>query len=164
MLALISTMNDLDFRALVHVYRANTELFGNVKNDAYKLLSYEQNFYQYLNEVFFATPGAQYAVWCVEGAYLSALRLEPYRGGLLITALETAPEVRNRGYATKLLKAVLVSVRTSGCNSVYAHIDKRNDLSLRTHKKCGFTVISDSARLLDGSFLPTMFTLCSSIE
>ena len=118
----------------------------------------EQEFYQYLNEVFFRTPDAVYAVWEEKGCYVSALRLEPFRDGLLLEALATAPDQRGKGYARKLIQAVLDQ---TGPTRIYSHVDKRNSASLKTHAACGFSVILDYAVGIDGSVNPRSLTMCS---
>lgn len=116
----------------------------------------EQGFYQYLQQVFFRTPGARYLIWDENGHYVSALRLEPYRDGLLLEALETAPRHRQKGYAVKLMAAAL---QYAGNVRIYSHVGKKNTASLRTHEKCGFHVISDYAVYADGSVDERCFTL-----
>lgn len=108
----------------------------------------EQDFYQYLREVFFPVPGAVYCIWQEENAYVSALRLEPYRDGLLLEALETAPGERRRGYAEALIRAVLERFAPT---KIYSHVGKRNYPSLKTHEKCGFRRALDYAVYVDGS-------------
>ena len=66
----------------------------------------EEEFYRYLSQVFFKTPGAICAVWEESGRYVSALRLEPYRDGLLLEALDSQTKLRRRGYAGGLIEAV----------------------------------------------------------
>lgn len=111
----------------------------------------EREFRQYLEEVFFRTPGAVCALWEENGRYVSALRLEPYRDGLLLEALETAPDHRKKGYAAALITAVQGWLREQGPVHLYSHIGKRNDASRRTHEKCGFQRISDHAVYISGS-------------
>lgn len=94
---------------------------------------------------------------------MSALRIESYRNGVLVTGLETAPNFRNRGYAESLLSAVMDHLSECGSNFVYSHIDKRNAASLRVHEKCGFSRIRDSAVLLDGTVTTGMYTLCKRL-
>ena len=102
---------------------------------------------------FFEQPGAVQYVLAEAGRYRSALRLESYRDGLLLTGLATAPAEQGRGYATALLRAVL-----ERHDRVYSHIDNENLASIRVHEKCGFVRISDSAILLDGSASTRMGT------
>ena len=161
MLLWFKTVKELDFRRLMSVYEE-----GNLENAADRypdlpplqgIMQAEQDFYQFLREIFFPTEGAAYAVWEENGAYISALRLEPYRDGLLLTALETAPAYRRQGYAQKLVTAVLNQLPGK---SIYSHVSKRNAPSLRTHISCGFQKISDHATYLDGSVLTSSYTLC----
>lgn len=155
-------LRDLDFRQLMDVYEE-----GNLENGndrwpeepaGQQLLMAEQAFYQYLKECFFPTEGAVYAVWVAEGRYVSALRLEPYQDGLLLEALETAPDQRKKGYAEALIKGVL---REMGDRKIYSHVGKRNTASLKTHEKCGFHRILEHAAYADGSVLPNACTFCS---
>lgn len=161
MLIVVKNMRELNFSALMEIY-----VEGNLENgqDQWpeetperKLFLAEEAFQQYLWEIFFPTPGALYAVWCVEGRYVSALRLEPYRDGLLMEALETAPEHRRKGYASALLEAVLDQLVPG---KLYSHVSKRNLPSLRTHEKMGFQRISEQAVYIDGSVNDRCCTLC----
>ena len=111
MLYIADKLGELNFRQLMDVYEE-----GNLENAAkfyprepqnQWLLLAEQAFHQYLRECFFPTKGARYCLWIVDGRYFSALRLEPYRDGLLLEALETHPAERRKGYAAALVNAVL---------------------------------------------------------
>lgn len=155
MLTIIKSMKELSFGKLMEVY---TE--GNQENAAelypglpegQGLLQAEQDFWQYLNEVFFKTPGAVYCVWQQSGAYISALRLEPYQDGLLLEALETAPEHRKKGYAVTLLHAVLQWLTGQGGVKIYSHIRHHNTASIAVHQKCGFRKVLDHGVYADGS-------------
>lgn len=120
----------------------------------------EQDFYDYLKECFFKTEGAEYSILETEGKYVCALRYEPYKDGFLISALETMPSERMKGYAVMLLNAVLPRIG----GKVYSHVGKKNAASLAVHKKCGFSIISDQARYLDGSVNNKAYTLCYKKE
>ena len=74
--------------------------------------------------------------------------MEPYEDGLLLSALETAPKHRGKGYATVLVREVLNQLEGT---AVYSHISLRNRGSLQVHRKCGFRKLLDHARYLDGS-------------
>lgn len=150
-------LQDMDFAALMAIY-----LEGNQENAADRypqepaacgIMLAEQDFYQYLRECFFPTPGARYAVWIENGEYVSALRLEPYQDGLLLEALETKPEKRHNGYAKALIRAVLQQLKAQGGTPVYSHVSKRNIASIRTHESCDFRRILDYAVYADGSVL-----------
>lgn len=159
MLIVAENLHQLSFGALMEVYmEGNLE---KARDEFYDLPEYaglrqaEQDFYQYLKECFFASDGARYAVWVENGRYVSALRWEPYEDGLLISALETAPGERGKGYGAKLLRECLDLMNLP----VYSHVGKGNRPSLAVHEKCGFQRISDQARYLDGSVNSRAFTL-----
>ncbi len=152
MLRLIHSMKELPFGALMEVYaesnRENWQEFWPDLSDGEQLLRAEQEFYQYLQHVFFKTEVACYCLWEADGHVVSALRLEPYRDGLLLEALETAPDHRHKGYAASLIRAVQAQL---GKCKVYSHVGKRNTPSLKTHMACGFCRISEQAVYADGS-------------
>ena len=161
MLKIAVSMKDLSFSRLMEVYRE-----GNLENGAdrwpelsedRRLLLAEQDVYDYLHETFFRTRGASYAIWEEEGKYRSALRLEPYRDGLLLEALETVPDCRRRGYAVELIRAVLERYANV---KIYSHVGKRNAASLSVHEKCGFRRIQEHAVYIDGSVNDRCCTLC----
>ena len=152
MLIIANNLRELSFGKLMEVYAE-----GNLENgcdlwpdelEARQIALAEQEFYNYLQQVFFRTPHAQYLIWEVKGRYVSALRLEPYRDGLLLEALETAPVERRKGYAEALLRATL---EHAGDVKIYSHVGKKNIASLRTHEKCGFRRMLDYAVYADGS-------------
>lgn len=152
MLRLIHSIRTLPFGALMEVYaesnRENGQEFWPELSDGEQLLRAEQEFYQYLQQVFFKTEGACYCLWEADGRIVSALRLEPYRDGLLLEALETAPDHRHKGYATALIRAVQAQL---GKCKIYSHVGKRNIPSLNAHLACGFRRISEQAVYADGS-------------
>ena len=160
MLYLATKMNQLKFSDLMAVYvegnRENGALFSPELPECEQIFQAEQSFYQYLDKSFFCVPGAVYAIWEEQGRYISALRLEPYEDGLLLTALETAPEYRQKGYATQLIQAVQAQFP----EKIYSHVSKHNRASLRVHEKCGFRRVLEYARYLDGSVARNAVTLC----
>lgn len=157
-------MNELNFSELMAVYaqgnEQNAEEFYPYEEKAAAILRAEDDFYQYLSQVFFRTKGAIYAVWEERSRYCSALRLEPYRDGLLLEALETRPDCRKQGFARKLLNAVLLWLQEQGSVTVYSHIHKRNTASICTHISCGFERISEQAVYIDGSITNQSCTMC----
>ena len=161
MLILAQSIRDLSFSNLMGVYiegnLENAEEFYPDLPEGQKLMQAEQDFYQYLNEVFFRTSGAVYAIWEAQGSYVSVLRLEPYRDGLLLEALETAPPSRRQGYAEKLIRAVQEQFSNQ---RIYSHVSKKNAASLQVHEKCGFRRISEYAVYIDGSVNRRACTLC----
>lgn len=147
MLILAKKLHELAFGKLMEIY-----VEGNLENGqqaapeepvAQQIAIGEQNFYQYLNQVFFPTPEAVYAVWEENGQYISALRLETYRDGMLLEALETRPDYRRRGYAKKLIDAVLPYYPGL---KIYSHVSRK--------KYC----LPANPRTLR---IPTGFGLCS---
>ena len=106
MLYLARSLSQLHFGSLMAVYadanRENGREAWPEEPEMRQIQLAEEEFYRYLSQVFFKTPGAICAVWEESGRYVSALRLEPYRDGLLLEALETAPEQRRKGFAAAL--------------------------------------------------------------
>jgi len=154
MLILANEFRQLRLAELMGVYAdSNAEKASEWPNlpRMFALQMAEQDFRQYLQEVFFRTPGALYAVWEESGNYVSALRLEPYKDGLLLEGLETAPAHRKKGYAATLIRAIQDHLAAQGSVKVYSHVNKRNIASLRTHEECGFSLISDHAVYISGS-------------
>ena len=124
MLMIATSLRQLNWSQLMALYEE-----GNRENgkDLYphlsagqQLLHAEQDFYDYLKNGFFIQPGDRYCLWSEAGIYVSALRLERYQDGLLLEALETHPAYRGRGYAKKLVAAVLERVD----EKVYSHISR----------------------------------------
>ena len=74
MLYLADKLHKLDFGKLMAVYeegnRENGAYFWPELSEGQQLLRAEEDFYQYLQEVFFPVEGAVYAVWQENGAYM----------------------------------------------------------------------------------------------
>ncbi len=132
---IIKCVQELDLEKLA-------ELYDVTALDAYQEMT------QYLREDFFPTEGAFYVI---AEDYASALRVEPYREGYLIEALQTKKELQNQGYAKALLRFVLQSDMLPEGAAIYSHIHKKNSASLAVHKACGFTQALDYAVFVDGS-------------
>lgn len=152
MLIVATKLKALAFGKLMDVYaQSNLENGRDLWPDEpqYRQIALvEQEFYQYLQQVFFKTGGTVYLIWEEKGSYVSALRLEPYRDGLLLEALETQPQHRGKGYAQKLITAAAGYAEGT---KIYSHVHKGNTLSLHTHEKCGFVRILEYAVYADGS-------------
>ena len=158
MLLIARKISDLSYGKLMEVYRetvtsAAKENFPH-EPEFQALQQAEQDWYQYLKESFFRTKDVFAAVWVVDGKYASIFRAEPFMDGYLIAGLETAPELRGKGYGTQLLNAALNQMQ----GNVYSHILKTNTASIRVHEKCGFRKYLDTAWCLDGSFTSKMGT------
>ncbi len=138
MLRVVYSLHQLSIGKLMEVYAGSTG--GSLRA--------EQEMYQYLREGFFTRPGDRYCLWEEGGQVLSALRLQTYRDGLLLEALETAPAYRRQGCARALVQAVLAEADSP---KVYVHIENGNKTSILLHEKCGFFKILDHAVYADGS-------------
>lgn len=160
MIIFANSMQGFSFGKLMEVYiEGNLEKAREDYLDMPELAGLqlaEKDFYCYLKDCFFRTEGAVYSILEVGGQYVSALRYEPYMDGFLISALETKPSERMKGCAYNLLMDVLPQIG----GKVYSHVAKKNAASLAVHKKCGFRIISDQARYLDGSVNSRAYTLC----
>lgn len=162
MLKLAKSMQELPFRQLMAVYQQSNIHTAQQRWSEYSpergLLLVEEAFYEDLQCGFFSVPDACYCLWMVDGECVSALRLEPWKDGWLLTALETAPQRRNQGYACALLTAVQEHLKAYGAVQLYSHIHIRNTASIHVHERCGFRKLSDTARLLDGTITTQMRT------
>ncbi len=152
-------VNDLSFGKIMMVYEESnlhnvSTLYSHMdKNAAIHIV--EQAFYAYLDDVFFNTEGAYFAVLEENNQYCSVVRIEPYLDGVILTGLETAPEFRRMGYATRLYTEVLKAFS----KPVYVHVRKDNHASLWLHKKFGFSIIRNDAVYLDGSRSKVAYTM-----
>ena len=97
MLKIVRKMGQLPFSALMGVYEEENLALGRRRwprePESRQLALAEEVFREYLETVFFRQEGALYALWLREDRCVSALRLEPYRDGLLLdvaTAMTTA--------------------------------------------------------------------------
>lgn len=161
MLKWVTNMKELSFPMLMELY---AETNGKTAREewpdlpeGFALERAERDFYDYLCRVFFRMPGTAYALWELDGTYVSGLRLEPYRDGLLVEALETAPGQRRKGYGRALMQAVIAH---TGDTKLYSHVEKHNKASMMLHLSCGFERTSDFAVYIDGSVNYRGCTLC----
>ena len=167
MLEMYTRLRDLDFSMLMDLYAEGNEenakdLYPNESLQSGILMA-QQDFYRYLADDFFRQEGAVYCVWRVDGIYVSALRLEPYRDGLLLEALETHPLYRRKGYAAELVGTVISELTANSPTRVYSHVSKGNVASLKTHHKCGFVRVAEHAAYIDGSVSQSACTLCLQV-
>lgn len=155
MLVLVRMARELRFGELMGLYEESNLEKGRLlwphETEARQLALAEQDFFDYLRQVFFTLPGAMYCIWQKNGRYVSALRLEPWKDGLLLTGLETAPQSRNRGCACDLIRSVQAFLSQQGPVKLYSHIRNCNKPSIRVHEKCGFQKVFSYAAYTDGS-------------
>ena len=155
MLKIVRSMSQLPFQQLMALYRESNLRSARENwseyDPEYGLQMVERMCYEDLQQGLFSMPDACICLWLMEGEPVSCLRLEPWKDGILLTGLETAPGHRNQGHACELLQGVQAHLAQQGRVKLYSHIHHKNAPSIRVHTKCGFRRISDCARLLDGS-------------
>ena len=159
MLRIVNRSSDMPKSALFSICRESLLEQGRTEypslSEGQALEQAELDLWEYLRTDFFSQHGL-YAFWEKEGRPVSALRLEPFRDGMLLEALETMPEERCKGNA----KALIAAVQKEFCPCVlYSHVAKDNLPSLKVHRECGFTEESDHAVFVDGSVSSRYFTL-----
>ncbi len=162
MLKIIRCIGEADLQQLFDIYEQSyaddfTDRYGAVPSGA--MLTAQQDFYDYLRS-FLYEDGNFCAVWVVDGRYCCALRLERYRDGFLLTGLETAAYLRQKGYASKLMRSAIEYCESNALLPIYSHIANSNIASIKTHMNNGFKVISDCAVFLDGSVNHRSKTYC----
>lgn len=166
MLKIVKSINKLNLEQFLSVYEDSSRKNGRLSHkdisETQQLLKAEDDLIAYMRE-FFQQKDVFCALWVADGVYRSILRIEPYRDGVLLHALETAPNDRNMGYGQQLVTSVLEYLKTNGCGKVYSHIEKRNLPSLHLHEKCGFCKISDSATYIDGTVTQSSCTMLKTL-
>ena len=154
MIRIFHSRKNLRFQDLAQVYEQSLAMAGRTNYGSYskyrQLMEAEQDFYQFVND-FLREPDSFIAVWEVQDDYTSALRIQEYKDGFLLTGLETASVYRGKGYASALVAETLAYLSASKTNKIYSHIRNENAASIKLHLKMGFVKISDSAAYLDGS-------------
>ena len=151
MLLIAKSIKELNFSKLVYLYRVDVEknrkmYYSHLEPNEGRLCA-ENDLYHYLRDVFFGQSKGVYYICEEQGVYLSALRLEGYEDGLLLNALVTDEDHRNKGYASVIFEEIRHSVSAS----VYSHIHRKNAASIGLHCKFGFEKHKDYAVLLDGT-------------
>ena len=163
MFCIARNLGQLSFGKLMEVYReANQEHGAEVapgEPEERQIALSEQDFFAYLHDSFFTRPDAVYCILEQDKRYVSALRLEPYMDGLLLEALETAPNQRQKGYAVQLIQSAQQMLEQQGSVRIYSHVSKKNLPSLKTHFHCGFEVYQHYAAYIDGSVNDRAYTL-----
>lgn len=160
MLKVINKLSQLKFSDLMQVYEETNLLTGREHypglSENAQLREAEQDFYEYLRSVFFRQKAARYAVWEEQSRYISAVRIEPFWDGVLLCALETAPEYRRKGYGELMIRELQQYL---GISRIYSHVAKSNLASLQLHKKCGFQIMKNHAVHMDGSVFRDSVTM-----
>ena len=104
----------------------------------------EAGFLDYLKNDFFNKAGAAYWILEINEVYVSALRTCRIQRDLYyLEALETHPDYRRKGYGTILLSSVAETLKEYGPFRLCSCVSKKNTVSLRTHEKSGFQIVSE---------------------
>ena len=146
---LIRRFEDLDCRKLMEIYaESNAEnaedFFPEIEDRAEALRRTEEAFLGFLREEFFTGPDPSCWVLEEDGIWVSALRLNRLKPGFYyLEALETRPDCRKRGCASRLLRGMLGTLAKEGSFRLCDCVGKRNLPSLRTHEACGFRIVSE---------------------
>ena len=150
MLLRISRFDDLDERKLMDIYSEsnfeNTDyFFPDMRDKKEAVRRVEEGFLGFLKDEFFSQSGSEYWVLESDGVWVSALRLSRIEKGLYyLEALETRPDCRRQGHAARLLDGVIDELKKAGPFRICDCISKRNTASIRTHEKCGFSIVSEA--------------------
>lgn len=154
MFEIIKDFRKLNMRSLLQVYEEEIQKQGAENypqmDDNLRILESEQDTYSYF-KLFLSQSGSLCCIWNMEGEYVSALRVEHYLDGVLITGLATCPKYQKKGYAYKLMDSTIKYLHECGTIKIYSHIRKDNIPSIKVHEKCGFVRIKDTASFLDRS-------------
>lgn len=166
MIKIVSTFRELDMPQLMHVCQESISKNGQESYPGFsenmQILRSEQDFYESV-KLFFTEEASAYFLWVVEQTCVAALRVSAYRDGFLLSCLETAPEMRRRGYANALIQGTVSYLSQHGTGKIYSHVDKKNIASLNVHTSCGFERILEHAIYLDGSVYHSSCTLCRNL-
>ena len=149
MLIEIRGWDHIDERKLMDIYHE-----GNMENIAYfypdavdrdeAFRKVQHNFLGYIKNEFLDGRN-RYMVLEYNGLWVSALRLYWVKDRFYyIEALETHPDHRKKGHASRLLSCVLDDLKKQGSFTVCDCVSKRNTASLATHLKCGFVIANDA--------------------
>lgn len=149
MLRKVTEYKEIDERRLMDLYAE-----GNLENADYfypdtadkrqAIEKVERDFLNYIETEFFSSPGNAYWILEENAVWVSALRLYTIDAGFYyMEALETHPDFRLRGYASKLLAGVIEELKKQGPFRLCDCVSKKNIASLKTHEKCGFLIVSD---------------------
>lgn len=146
----ITEYHKVDTRKLMDVYSEsnyeNTDYFYPEESDKEAAVKkVETGFLDFLKTDFFNKTDATYWILEIDGVWISALRTCKIQEGLYyLEALETRPDYRQKGYGTILLSSVANSLKKGGSFRLCSCVSKKNIASLKTHKKSGFEIVSET--------------------
>lgn len=149
MLIAITRSDEVDDQKLMAIYaEGNLEnadhFYPQVEDRLEAVKKVECDFCNYIKSEFLNGRNIYYVLE-VDGIWVSALRLYCLeRGFYYLEALETIPDRRNKGYASRLLTEVINELKKNGSFKICDCVGKKNTASLNTHKKCGFSIVSEN--------------------
>lgn len=150
MLYKITSSDQINKRKLMDLYYEgnleNTDYFyPEISDKKQALEKVEKDFLHFIDTVFFSSTGNSYWVLEEQGVWISALRINKVDNTLYyLEALETHPNFRRQGYASSLLNRVIEELKKQGPFKLCDCVSKKNTASVETHRKCGFTIVSDA--------------------
>lgn len=154
MLLKLTSLEDGDIPRLMAVYaegnRENAEYFYPELPLAEGIAREEQKFVTMLRERFFSKAENALYILREEGQWAAALRLTKLPDFYYIEALETRPDLRKKGYGTKLLVSLCRELSEKGTVMIRDCVHKKNEASLRTHFAAGFVIDQDPGREYPG--------------
>ncbi len=152
MIIAAKNLEELDFSALMDIYAEGNEenalKFWPEKSPEERNVLALEAYFEYLRDGFFSESKGTYYIFEEAGVYMAALRLEHYGDGVLLEALETRPDARKKGFATKLIKEV--QTRMPRGTRIYSHVSKSNAASIAVHTACDFEMVCDWVICDDG--------------
>ena len=161
MLIAAHRLSELDFPRLMEVYEEENRTEGRrllpEAPPEQQMEHVREEARLYLRDVFFRQKGAAVYVLEENGVYLSALRVEAYRDGVLLQSLETRPDRRRQGCADRLIRQMLGTLAPG--TKVYSHVARKNAASEAVHLGCGFVRQKEFAGLLDGTVTAQYVTM-----
>ena len=149
MLLRITDYDSLDERKLMEVYSESNlenaeDFFPEEPDREAAIQKVEAGFLEFLKNEFFLQKEACYWILEEDGAWVSALRTCKIKDDLYyLEALETRPDLRGKGYGSKLLTDVVEAMKKDGPFRLCDCVSKKNTASVKTHLKCGFQIVSE---------------------
>lgn len=139
---------------LMEIYRqSNLEnipyFFPEEQDPARGLRRVEESFIDYLSRDFFQNPGNRYYVLSAGERWASAIRIFPVPeqpGVWYAEALETAPDLRRRGFGRKLMELLCLALAEEGPFTLTDSVSRTNAASLAFHEALGFEIWRDPAQ------------------
>ena len=160
-LLIAKKMGELDCEKLMHLYRGFYTNRGaqvvSQEAQSRRSLRDEEELWDFLFCDFFSGKGAGYYIRVGKNQYLSSLRLWHFQDGFLIEGLETDPDFRRQGHARYLLQTVQERIPRN--TPLYAHVNRKNQASLKLHASCGFQSYLNYARGIFGDVSSKSVTL-----